>query len=65
MTMCLHYIIIQVTERIVLKPNRSRDIVMRYKFLPYKYYKKDFAVTPSMILKYIENDFFEKVIVKC
>merc|ERR1712200_245062 len=45
-------------------PNRSRDIVMRYKFLPYKYYKKDFAVTPSMILKYIENDFFEKVFIR-
>merc|ERR1719431_1193898 len=55
---------VQVREKIVLKPNRSRDIVMRYKFLPYKYYKKDFAVTPSMILKYIENDFFEKVFIR-
>ena len=33
---------------------------LRYKFLPHKYYKQDFGVTPSQVLAYLENKFFIK-----
>ena len=52
---------VQVTEIIVLSPARLRKVVLRFKFLPYKYYKQDYGVTQHQVLQYMENKFFNKV----
>jgi len=52
-----------VTEKVQLRPVRERNITLRYKFVPHKYYKKDFGVKAAQVLHYMESKFFIKMFI--
>jgi len=54
---------VNVTEKVLLRPKRVRNVILRFKFIPHKYYKQDFGVNQSKVLAYMESKFFQKVFI--
>lgn len=50
---------VNVQSHIVLRPNRARNYVVRFNFLPRDAYEQDFAVTPKRILRHMRDGYFK------
>ncbi|CAH1164054.1 unnamed protein product [Phaedon cochleariae] len=49
---------IDVTAELQIQPIRQHRYVVRFNFLPRKYYSQDYCVTPKGILNYVKKKFF-------
>jgi DNA-directed RNA polymerase I subunit RPA1 len=52
------FLAINVKSRLVLKPNRGTEYIIRFQFLPKEAYEHDFRVESKEILKYMSQSFF-------
>ncbi|XP_055600728.1 DNA-directed RNA polymerase I subunit RPA1 [Uranotaenia lowii] len=50
---------INVKSRLILRPSRSMEYVIRFNFLPHDAYSHDFRVTPAEVLRYMSRVFFQ------
>ena len=52
---------VDVKEKLLMRTERARIVVMRFEFLPRKAYKSQFCMEPSKILQYFEKRYISKV----
>lgn len=52
---------VDVSVKLQLEPQRLYKYVLRFQFLPHKYYKNDFCVNPKYIMKHMQNRFFAEM----
>jgi len=53
---------VEVVERVQVKPTRARIVELKFAFLPYKQYKRDYGVKPRKVLEYFETKFIMKTL---
>ncbi|XP_053969844.1 DNA-directed RNA polymerase I subunit RPA1 [Anastrepha ludens] len=50
---------VKVKTKLVLKPERAHQYILRFQFLPREAYQDDFCVRPKKVLKYMSEVFFK------
>lgn len=52
---------VHVSVELQLEPLRLHKYVLRFDFLPHKFYKNDYCINPKYIMKHMQNRFFTEM----